>query len=840
MCKHICATIFSFFLAFHAFALPDLTVTSLTLNKPTIAKGDYLIVTANIKNIGNQTADASFSAVSIGSLKTARIATKSLSVNEATVLQFVFPIPSSAIGGQYPITVTLDIGQKIVETNENNQFCPGTGSCQSLTVTSGTYMVDRKLPCPIIFIHGLQSQDQTWFPFADYLAKEYGLSTGGYFNYCLNPDGNNATADSRAAIQGLGSFPSRLPARNGDFYFVNFDVSTNGTPYVSLQSNAANSALSNQSAIHKQAFALQAIVKRVLEVTGAKEVVLMGHSMGGLAARQYIQDSTNWQSDGKHHVAKLVTVGTPHGGSNTAGGVLTQWFKGIDEKSEAVRDLRYPTFSARFLFGGSESGITEGYYNRDVNCNGSTSDNIKGLTQRTFPSDISVACVIGTGIQSLCTYSSDVVVCDDRADFNQFSNAFADKFLIPSNENVFFVAKDRAMHTNLHTNLLNNPALVQSLDEPKTYDKAYDIPTNMAYFGTITIQAENDPFTGVQKITDYDDYRFTLPVRSTVQVLAANIAVRNFNLYLLNANEQVIYTLPSGGGSNINSTVTLDAGTYYLEVEATPDDASWQYPYMVGTLATPIAGTIAAFTTTARQGCSPMSVTFGNQSTGATSYQWTFQGGVPSTSTEANPTVFYATNGVYDVTLTTRNATSSNTLTRSGYVSVGRAPIASFSYSNIITPSVLTVGFFNTSVIGVDANYLWDFGDGTTSIEASPVHTYATYGSKTVTLTVTNACGTKTISQTIGLRTPTAEPSVLLPQFGIAPNPNDGRFTVTLQAADLGEFQLTIYNALGQPAYTTRITEQTSPLSMDIPNGTYIAVLTNDDGSSYRTFVVQK
>lgn len=45
--------------------------------------------------------------------------------------------------------------------------------------------------------------------------------------------------------------------------------------------------------------------------------------------------------------------------------------------------------------------------------------------------------------------------------------------------------------------------------------------------------------------------------------------------------------------------------------------------------------------------------------------------------------------------------------------------------------------------------YIWDFGDGTTSIERSPKHTYTNLGNQTVQLTAKNSCGTESITQPI-------------------------------------------------------------------------------------------
>ena len=71
-------------------------------------------------------------------------------------------------------------------------------------------------------------------------------------------------------------------------------------------------------------------------------------------------------------------------------------------------------------------------------------------------------------------------------------------------------------------------------------------------------------------------------------------------------------------------------------------------------------------------------VVFTNQSTGgATSWNWTFNGGTPSSSTNQNPSVIYNTAGVYDVTLISSNTIGdSNPETKSGYITVSEAPIA--------------------------------------------------------------------------------------------------------------------------------------------------------------------
>ncbi|MDW3191684.1 MAG: PKD domain-containing protein [Cytophagales bacterium] len=66
----------------------------------------------------------------------------------------------------------------------------------------------------------------------------------------------------------------------------------------------------------------------------------------------------------------------------------------------------------------------------------------------------------------------------------------------------------------------------------------------------------------------------------------------------------------------------------------------------------------------------------------------------------------------------------------------------------------LTVTFTDGSV-GADT-YSWDFGDGNSSTDASPTHTYAEGGTYTVALTVTNAGGSDTESEDITVEAPFA------------------------------------------------------------------------------------
>jgi len=74
-------------------------------------------------------------------------------------------------------------------------------------------------------------------------------------------------------------------------------------------------------------------------------------------------------------------------------------------------------------------------------------------------------------------------------------------------------------------------------------------------------------------------------------------------------------------------------------------------------------------------------------------------------------------------------------------------PTADFSASPLSGNAPLTVSFTDSSA-GAPTSHLWDFGDGNTSAQQHPTHTYATAGSHDVSLTVWNSAGSDTLVRT--------------------------------------------------------------------------------------------
>jgi PKD repeat protein len=154
---------------------------------------------------------------------------------------------------------------------------------------------------------------------------------------------------------------------------------------------------------------------------------------------------------------------------------------------------------------------------------------------------------------------------------------------------------------------------------------------------------------------------------------------------------------------------------------------------------------VASFSATPTKGTSPLTVAFTDASTGTgpLTYAWDFGDGM--TSTEQNPSHTFTVAGRFTVKLTVTSAVGSTTATRRNYITVNRppAPVPAFVASATTGTAPLAVQFTDRST-GSPTSWKWDFGDGTTSTEQNPSHTYTKAGQYTVKLTATNDGGSKT------------------------------------------------------------------------------------------------
>lgn len=549
-------------------------VGGISKSASSIHVGITLNITFNVQNIGAATAPNSRTGIYISpntsissGLLVRSISMESLAASASSNgIQCSFPIPYIIAGtGTYYIIVRVNDIATISESNYANNT-----DTVSIYIDASPWAA-QNLPYPVILIHGLKSNDDIWNNLNDSVQKKYGWSFGGRMDFCLNQDGklakSNITNDYRDWTDTTTLHPD-------DFFTINFDVDTFGTPHnIDFQSN--------QSAIFKQGKAVRDAITHVLAVTGRDKVILVGHSMGGLAARHYLQNSNLWINPGSnHHVAKLFTIGTPHGGSNSTSFGLPSTFL-PDMNSEAVRDLRTDYLTANtngaYLFNGAEDSAYLNdlyyFYNVDINCNSTTGEWITGINQKILPPNVLYASAIGVG-NNLWGNSSDGVVGVDQANIKNYLNVQADIFNMNQPQYSLISPPSSSLNPWWHTDLTKQfYAIAQGLDEANDNSNAYSISASQLYYGLINYQS------GYLLQTDYDFYKISILSTGNLNIQVYGITSPVFKIEVRNSMNRSIYSTSSLGRSYINVSVPVIAGNYYIVLSGVPTNNSFYYPY---------------------------------------------------------------------------------------------------------------------------------------------------------------------------------------------------------------------------------------------------------------------
>jgi PKD repeat protein len=238
------------------------------------------------------------------------------------------------------------------------------------------------------------------------------------------------------------------------------------------------------------------------------------------------------------------------------------------------------------------------------------------------------------------------------------------------------------------------------------------------------------------------------------------------------------YTYASDGMYNVSLTV-LESGTNARDTETKQ--------FYINVTDTPTVIT-AAFESDVVTGSPPLTVQFEDCSYSPNeiiSWQWNFDAlnHAHIDSVEQNPSYTFTDAGVYTVSLKVIDSNGDyDTLTRQQYISCqadeNTSPVANFMYSNVeaktqgstkdleflpalpITTDVNQSVYFsdmssNMTTSQIPLTWLWNFGDGetleytnVTRVNGPVVHAYTSEGTYNITLTVTNAFGSDSVTQT--------------------------------------------------------------------------------------------
>jgi PGF-pre-PGF domain-containing protein len=193
------------------------------------------------------------------------------------------------------------------------------------------------------------------------------------------------------------------------------------------------------------------------------------------------------------------------------------------------------------------------------------------------------------------------------------------------------------------------------------------------------------------------------------------------------------HTYTEAGNYAVNLTVKNENGTNSKTLKIIADEAPNDDKVLP----------VADFSANVTSGYAPLSVQFTDSSQNTTEWNWDF--GDEANSTEQNPTHTYTEAGNYAVNLTVKNENGTNSKTLKIIADEAPnddkvLPVADFKANITSGYAPLSVQFTDSSQNATEWN--WNFGDGATSTDQNPIHTYYAVGALDVNLTVKNENGT--------------------------------------------------------------------------------------------------
>ncbi len=224
-----------------------------------------------------------------------------------------------------------------------------------------------------------------------------------------------------------------------------------------------------------------------------------------------------------------------------------------------------------------------------------------------------------------------------------------------------------------------------------------------------------------------------------------------------------------------------------------------------------------------------LNVSFSDSSQNANAYYWDFGDG--SNSALTNPSHIYQSAGSYTVKLIVDNNFGSDSLSKQVIITA-QLPVANFNYS--FTPNIYTVSFQDSSQYA--NNILWNFGDGDTSSQSNPIHTFPGDNTYNVKLVISNIWGADSISKQVVVSYNSIDNS-LEEQIGIFPNPNNGTFYIdTKEQID----RIQIINKLGKVVFDKiQGNSMSNSIRTELPTGSYILRLYLDDNTVSKKVIIK-
>ncbi len=242
--------------------------------------------------------------------------------------------------------------------------------------------------------------------------------------------------------------------------------------------------------------------------------------------------------------------------------------------------------------------------------------------------------------------------------------------------------------------------------------------------------------------------------------------------------------------------------TYYISIKA--ENGAGLMSNVISTdgqiVDNPSGTPTASFIVHNAAGCANDPIALSNNSSNATAYQWSVNGGATiNNPTATNPTATFPATGTYDVTLiATGTGGATDTDVQSIYVTVEDAPIANATLSDTLICATNPMVTFTNQSLNAD-NYIWGFGDGTTSTDVSPWHNYNNPGVFNVSLTAINGnCPSDVIFMTVEVGDCSGIEEENSLNLSVFPNPVSDELTILYRNATSNRFSISLYDLTGR------------------------------------------
>lgn len=233
----------------------------------------------------------------------------------------------------------------------------------------------------------------------------------------------------------------------------------------------------------------------------------------------------------------------------------------------------------------------------------------------------------------------------------------------------------------------------------------------------------------------------------------------------------------------------------------------------------------AEFTANTTTICSGLSIDFmDNSNLGPANWNWIFEGGSPSQSSDQNPqNITYSNPGVYSVTLEVSNDNGTDNLTKTGYITVTSAPIISGFVEDALCWNS-NDGSINLQVIGGTPSFNYQWSNGFNGQDPQDLES----GSYTIELTDGAGCE---VEDTYEVNSPDAIEIIAENiENALCFEENNGSIEISVSG--------------GTPGYSILWNDpnnQTTIIATDLSAGNYQAKITDSNGCSHTEgFVVDE